>query len=289
MNKLLVVAASAVLASSASATPLFSDDFNDPAGVSQWTPFLTSDAGLDYSYDYSALGIPSANGSDTLGIRFKVNDTEGAAHTAFAMSNTSFSGSFAISFDMYLHVADFELLGTTEFATYGLNATGAGSLSGASWSDGLGFANSLEGGSAIDLRVYDEGSQLPDTDAGFIADPADGNVDSTDFHPYYTDYFGDTGLPTNTWSRVTISQTVVEGGRLIDWSIGGLPISQRLVTSGSDAGMFYIGGADIFSSIENSDDVAVLYDNVEVVPEPASMLALGAGLAALSARRRRNK
>ncbi|MFW5697091.1 MAG: hypothetical protein ACOCX1_00855, partial [Fimbriimonadaceae bacterium] len=151
MNKLLVVAAVSALATTSFAT-LFSDDFNDAAGVSQWTPHLTSDAGLDYSYDYSALGIPSANGSDTLGIRFRVNDTEGAANSAIAMSNASFSGSFAVSFDMYLHVADFTLEGTTEFAAYGLNATGAGSLQTSSWSDGLGFLNSLEGGSVVDLR-----------------------------------------------------------------------------------------------------------------------------------------
>lgn len=99
-------------ANSPSGAVLYSENF-DTDSSANWTLFFASNDGVpDYSatfaYDYSAQGIPPAphGTGDTLGLFLTANkDTTGTAAAINLYPNgQSFSGNYALRFDMFVSV-----------------------------------------------------------------------------------------------------------------------------------------------------------------------------------------
>lgn len=112
-------------------TVLFSEDFNSAGASANWALFYASTNSTDYdytaafAYDYSLQGIPAAPHStnDTLGLYIQVNKdgTPNAAAVNLYPLNESFSGDYALRFDLYMLVGTGA---TTEYALFGINHSG---------------------------------------------------------------------------------------------------------------------------------------------------------------------
>ena len=95
-------------------TPIFADNFNVDTSSNNWALMFWSsnnipDYTVDWAFDYSTLGIPPAPGSggqDTRGVRIAVNKLDGtlagAAAVNLYLTNQTFSGDYALRFDLYL-------------------------------------------------------------------------------------------------------------------------------------------------------------------------------------------
>lgn len=200
---LLVVAASA-LASNAVAVTVFSDNFDSPTNTA-WTTNVAPAANAaqqqaTFGYDYSAMGIPAAPGSDnTVGLRLRSNipgsaDAPVTTRPAGTVSGLSlsptgmdFGGRYALSFYAWANfngapnaqgLAD---NGASEGGTFNvMTAVGTsgtvpvvvgntGLASGASM-DGIGFATTSDGGITNDYRIYPKlGTIVPTGSTNYAA------------------------------------------------------------------------------------------------------------------------
>ena len=156
-------------------TVLFADNFNTDSSAN-WTLRYasTNSADNDYSamfaYDYSTYpvdAIPPAphSGTDTHGLFLQVNKvepTEAAAALNLYPKNKTFSGNFALRFDMYLIVPT---IATTEYALFGINHSGNQT----NW-----FRNSTAGFTGVDPTgwTFDGLFYGVETDAGALGDYA---------------------------------------------------------------------------------------------------------------------
>jgi len=296
----------------ASAADLFNEDFNADHTAS-WTvndPAL-SDTVTDFFYDYSAIGVPAApNGSGTRGLKMTCNNTNGV-FSGFSVSpnGQSFSGNYTVSFDIWQnYVGPLGLggSGSTQLSTYGIGTAGNVAFwPGAATKESIGFATTLDGGSASDFRAYSSAASTsyPSGNAVYLA--PGGAINNSG--AYYMSAFAsqsapaaqvvlfpgqtgstDAGETSFAWRRVVID---VAGG-VATWSIDGTPIAAI------DMSTVTLGGGNIFfghsdTNATSSTDVndyllnVTLIDNVVVTPEPASLTLLLGGLALLAGRRPR--
>lgn len=285
---------------------LFSDNF-DSGSAENWIILSAQTEGdpdfsAEFGYDYSQDGIPPAPSSasgTTRGVKLTVNKDDfpaGAAVNIFP-KNQSFSGNYALRFDMWLNYPGGPFgeggISTTEFALFGINHSGASVVwqappSDTNTTDGVWFAVTGEGGSSRDYRAYVGNPEGPAIElrgeaGGFLDRDGDGvaEVDVIDdpFDPSDSELeslfpaptFETPGAPGKRWVRVEVIQ---RSGEII-WAIEGHEIARRVNTSSYISGNIVLGLMDIFIEVaQPKEEAFVIYDNVTVVsvetgPAPA--------------------
>ncbi|QEG36908.1 hypothetical protein [Bythopirellula goksoeyrii] len=180
------VLAASVLSPATVVGQLFTDDLSTGTN---WTIYQDPDASAVFGFDYSTKGLPPApNGSDTIGLKFEVNNNAPAdANGIVAInSNATYTGQYTFRVDAWLNWAPSGGTigtGTTEFLGAGVGHDGPLALP-----LGGSFVYSSEGdAAATDYRLYKEGEQLQSESGQYAAGNVAGSRDSSD--PYYTNAF----------------------------------------------------------------------------------------------------
>ena len=312
-NLFLASMAALLACASVSSAAMFSENFDvDP--TANWTvndPGL-SDILVNFNYDYSAIGVPPAPGGvTTRGLKMTANNS-GGVFSGFSVSPTgkSFSGNYQVSFDMwqnYVGPLGPGGSGTTQLSTYGIGTSGTTSFwPGAAVKESVAFATTLDGGSASDFRAYSSAAPTSYASGNSVYLSTGSTINNSDaYYAVYTAqsapaaqlalYAGQTGMtdPGETsfkWRHVVID---VAGG-FANWSIDGLPLAKvDLSTVTLGGGNIFFGHADTNagSSTDPNDTLLniTLIDNVQVVPEPSSLLlSLVLAVGAVAVRRRQS-
>lgn len=278
---------------------LFSDDFDTDTSptwtVKDGSVSGTPDFSVQFNYDYSQKGIPAApstTAGTTRGVWMTVNkdDTGEQAAVSIFPTGQSFSGNYALRFDMWLgyNGPAYGGSGSTEFATFGINHSGDF----AQWSlapdsdGGLFFAVTGEGGAARDWRAY-LGSpggaplELQGVAGGFLDRDGNGAIEAEAVtaniatNPlrfmFPSPPFGTPEVPGKRWVQGEVRQ---QDGK-ITWVLNGYVIAQRDFDALSAAGNISLGNMDIFASIADPKaDNFVIFDNVQVVNLDSAGVAL---------------
>lgn len=292
---------------------VFVADFNTNQAAN-WTvndPGL-SDIIADFFYDYSAIGVPPApNGTGTTGLKMTANNS-GGVFSGFSVSPTgqNFTGEYRLSFDLWQNYAG-PLgpggSGTTQLSTFGVGTSGTVPVwPGTATKESIMFAATLDGGSSADYRAYSSAANTSYAAGHSVYSAPGGAINNSS--PYYAGFGGvsapagqlllfpnqtgstDPGEISFGWRRVVIE---VAGGNAT-WSVDGLPFAsvplQGLTLGG---GNIFLGHSDTnaSSSTDPNDFLlnVTLIDNVrvDIIPEPGSVLLLGAaGLLGVMRRRR---
>ncbi len=312
------------ISSASFGAPIYSENFDvDP--TASWTTnnngIGTNDA--NFFFDYSTVGIPSAPGSSggtTRGLRLRANigtaPASGIPGISASPTGLSIAGNQKLKFDWwtnYIGPLDVGAAGSTMLSTFGVQTSGTvANFAGSA--DSVFFAATGDGQSAADYRAY-----APEKPTGYIvsAAPPDSHAtyaagSTNSSNAFYAPLFpaGQAapagqlppafgGLQTLAtaagsagfrWHRVEIEK----GGNLYTWKINGTLIA---TVDGTAFGT-PVGGSNIlfgYSDTNSTNNANVnfpllqfsLIDNVEVVPEPASLaLCLMAGFGLLFGRRR---
>jgi hypothetical protein len=308
-SRSLFAAGVMALAAPAAFGALYEENFNVD-NTANWTindPGVT-DIEANFFYDYSAIGVPSASGGDTLGMKMTANNVDGV-FGGFSVSPTgeSFAGDYTVSFQMwqnYVGPIGVGGSGTTQLSMMGVGTAGNVAVVPGNPNNSLMFAATLDGGSSVDYRAYSSAAVAgyPDGDTVFAA-AGTGNRNGS--HAYYAGFGGDSApgdqvtlFPGQTgstdageiafaWRDVVIN---VSGG-IATWSIDGLLIATVDTSSiALDGSNILFGHHDTngSSSADPNDSLlnVTLIDNIVVTPEPASLALLALGGVALLRRRR---
>ena len=315
MNKTITFLLGALalgIGSSASAQVIvFSEDWDDGSGSTRWSapivaqedPGIAFDGNVDYAFDYSTIGAPSAPGSSggsTIGVAFGTNLTdqcptdpnctdsdegEGVGIVPLAgLADIPVGVDFTLKADAYLYW-DFQS-GSTEYATIGAFSGGTASplRFGLDNGDGLAWQVDSDGDSGTDILRY-EGPGIAETGLGGYETIPNGSIPGVETCDPGVDCPGTTPLgPQNKWVELAITNV----GGMVSFSMNGYVIDTYDNTGGTfSGGTLLIGGSDPFNSV-NSGNLQV-FDNVvlDVVPEPATgMLLLLGSIGVVAARRR---
>jgi hypothetical protein len=295
MRKLAAVLCVALMATTASATVIV-DDFevdssanytiiDDSNGTSgDGTP----DSSVTFAWDYIAAGIPLAprsNPGDVGGLRMTANDTAndaGAADHISAFHNTIIEGTTKrLLVDIYMNV-DVAGSGTTEFSKVGIGSDGTdfNSIFTPIAGDGHFLSMTGDGGSSSDYRHFVEGTPVNSGDSSYLNDLNTTNATGDTYQEIFPG--GDfPGSPGNRWTTLEI---FVAAGK-VRYSLDGVAIIMTDVLDAS--GKVSLSYADVFSSVASPFQAHyVVYDNLEVLPEPTSLALLALGGVAVLRRRR---
>ncbi|MBL8060877.1 MAG: PEP-CTERM sorting domain-containing protein [Chthonomonas sp.] len=318
MNRgLLLLATLCVVSPMASA---FFEDF-DTDTTSMWTVLKSGNNANNiatFNYDYSQLGIDSANGSGgtTRGLRLQTNIAGGVlSGLSVSPNGQSFTTDFVMTASVWLNYvgplgpggSGSTQLGVMGWGTAGTTAQWLGNS--LAQRDSVFFGTTLDGGSASDYRAYSNNAAgLTSYVAGSPVYAAPGGAINNSAS-YYTTAFapvsapsaqlslfpsqsgttdaGETAFKWRTWR-------VEKSGNNLSYSIDNLLIATVDLTTVTTAAAqnILIGMADTNGSSTTGDPHGLntmIVDNVrvQVVPEPGSMAALGLGVAALLRRRRK--
>ncbi len=251
---------------------LLADDFDAGTSAGRWTLFASStDYTANFDFDYSTLGIPPApnsTGGTTIGLHLTVNKNDATPATAAVSlfpTGRSFSGDYALAFDMWMNYAGTgNGVGTTEMMNAGVNTIDTQVIWPSNRGNGIFMAVTGDGDDSIDYRC-DVGSTLLDPSSGaYVAGTQSTARDNTD--AYYQSLFPSPpfetqGSPGKQWVRVEIAQ---DGGT-VTWKLNGTPVVS--VTGGAfSTGNIMLGYMDLFPSITvPPEENYIIYDNVTVV------------------------
>jgi hypothetical protein len=306
-------------AAGANAAPLFSENFEvDPSA--NWTANqgpATTDSAVDFFFDYSTVGVPSApnSGGTTRGLKMQANQSAGV----FGGVSVSPNGlnialnNYKVTFDWWANFngpAPTGGSGSTQLSTFGVGTSGAVPQWPGGVQDSIWFGGTTDGNSSSDWRAYS-----PTAGTSYLAASgvyAAGTGTSPDArnhsHPYYAGFGGvappaaqtllypqQTGLSLVGSAPFEWHEVVIEkSGGNVTWTVDGLliatvPAADDTVATGNN---IFFGHSDTnATSSTDPNDVNLLFtliDNVVVIPEPASAALLGfslLGLAGLARRR----
>lgn len=265
---------------------LFSDDF-DTDSSANWNVFWGADNGVpdytvNWAYDYGATpysygGLthlippsPHSTGS-TKGVKFTVNTSTGSdVGVNIYPKNKTFSGNFAVKFDMWINYPGGANgsggSGTTQYGIFGINHTGTRANWGAasaSATDGFWFGCDGDGGAVRDYRAYLGNlsgiqTELIGASSGLTASNHAASIYQTLFPapPNET-----VGTPGKNWVSVEIDQT----NNNVKVLMNGTVIAQRTNTSVFTNGTIMIGLMDVFPSLASPVvESYVIFDNITV-------------------------
>jgi hypothetical protein len=244
------------------------------------------DSSIAFAFDYIAAGYPLAPNStagDVGGLRMTANDTLGASNTLTAFHNTLFRGNYTLQVDVYMGVEGNS--GTTEFMTVGIAGDGVTPNSIFTPIAGAGHFISVtgEGGSASDFRHFTPSvTAVPSGDPSYLTPENTTNASGSLYQSIFPEPdFEFPGSPGNAWVTLTID--VAATG--VTYAFNGVPIIQTPVEEWE--GFVSLGIHEAFSSVADPfQSQFIIYDNLIVTPEPASLALLALGGAALLRRRR---
>lgn len=265
------------------ATAAFSDNFNTDSSAN-WilryasTNSSDNDYTAQFAYDYANLGIPAAphSSGDTLGLYLQVNKNDSEASAAalnLYPKDQSFSGDFAVRFDMYLIVPSSAV---TEYALFGINHSGnrtnwfrnSGEGVPSGWLfDGLFYGVETDAAALGDYALYTAPAAATNNPLSLQSRAA-----STLTGVFKVPPFGYAGAPSNksvtetpSWADVEISQI----GGVVTLKINSTVILTYTNTTAFTSGNLMLGACDAYDSVGTADG-AVIYDNVRVVRFAAS-------------------
>jgi hypothetical protein len=297
----MVVAVALSPSVSRSQAVLIDDNFETDTSASY--TIATSDAAngsVTFAFDYVAAGIPLAPRStpgDTNGLKIAVNTVSGAVNSQTAFNNT------AINEDKYTMLVDVFMAfqGATATTIYGQPGVGGnGTTFNAIFTpisgSGSFMAFTGDGGSASDYRWYlSSANGGPTTVAN--TDPSYLGHGSNNTGAFYTSMFPSppatfAGVPGNIWTTVRIDvdntagriqyyMTDTAGNPQLVFDNNPNPLTPTPFT-GLLQGLVSLGAHDAFASLSPAS-VFVVYDNLQVVPEPSAILMGVAGLGGVSA------
>ena len=259
-------------------TVLFSEDFNADHAADWSVLHAASDGITDYNIDfnfaYTSFGIPEAPHGGGNGLFMNVNKTAAgvaAALNLYPVSATTYSGNYALRFDMFLSVP-LPNVSATEYALAGINHSGnmtnwwrSGGVP-AGWTfDGLFAAIVTDAGGTPNYGLYSAPAVANNPTlatsqtsaavaAAFKANPygVAGTVASSNNPAGF--------FATPTWADVEISQS----GSLITLVINNTKIYTYSNATAAVSGKIMLGYEDAFDSISANQSYMVI-DNVRVV------------------------
>lgn len=280
------------------------------------------DGNVNYAFDYGAIGIPAApGGGGSTGIFMEVNLTDqggdqGETVVLLANGLTLPAGDFVLTMDAYFNVETANG-GTTEYGTFGVHAAAPNDPTNAGFADddapfrfgvsngnGLAWQADGDAGSTIDfLRYLDPGNANTGSQTPLFPydDLPVGSIPGVSTGP------GATG-PTNSWVTIGIERV----GLTYTFSMNGTVIDTFVDAGGAlSGGTILIGYSDPFNSVAatnflpgedptpfdpndgpfGGDNLVgsahfIVFDNIKLVPEPASALMVALAACGLAARRR---
>jgi hypothetical protein len=307
----LVIAAAAI--PFAAGAQLYSENF-DVDHTANWTVNQGPAAGnfADFFFDYSTYGIPTAPGSGgtTRGLRLEANVGTGVfSGLSVSPNGQSFTGDYQVRGQVWLNFvgpAPVGGSGSTQAGGMGIGTSGTVAQWAGGTQDSVWFAATTDGNSASDWRAYSSAAPTSYPDASTVYFAA-GTGNRNHSHAYYAG-FGGVTIPAAQTALFPLTQTgatlvgsagfawhefVVDvSGGFATWSVSGTPIARvELSTVALGGSNFHFNYFDTnATSTTNTDRLNfMVVDNVTVVPEPASMAALGLGALALIRRRRAKK
>jgi hypothetical protein len=262
---------------------LFLETFSFEDGLTNWLVYYAdtntvapaNDASILFAYDYSWLGIPAApkSDNDTYGLLLQVNKLDGvpgAAAVNVYPKNKTFSGDYALRFDMYLIVGT---VATTEHSLFGINHSGtktnwfrnsAGGVP-AGWTfDGLFYGVETDAAALGDYVLYSS----PTTAGNNPTPQTPGRNASTLTQVFKAPPFRYAGAPSNpgnsstpSWVDVEVSQV----GQLVTLKMNNIVIFSYTNATPYTSGNIMLGLVDAYDSIGTDAATAVVFDNVRVV------------------------
>ncbi len=245
----------------ADAVELFSDDMNS-TDASDWIVLNSSGDGVEdftaeFGFDYGFSIPPAPNSTDgsTRGLRLtanKNNSDRSASAVNVLPANVTFSGNYAVRFDMFISL-DTGAAGTTEHSIMGINHSGtAMNRHGAAGGDGLWFAVNGDGSNN---RIFASYTNPDPTEAPEVSAKVPEDLGFLFPAPPYIS----SNSPAGVWVDVEIRQV----GSTVTWSINQAVLFE-ISNNGVSKGTFMLGQNDQFSSVGSLDNF-VIYDNVRVV------------------------
>jgi hypothetical protein len=264
-------------------TVLFSDNFNTDSSANWTRTYGSANPGdgdylATFAYDYSGLAIPPAphSAADTLGLYMQVNKFDGtpaAAALNFYPNGQSFSGNYALRFDMYL--IENSGVATTEYALFGINHSGTktnwfrnstGGVPDPSF-DGLFYGVESDGAALGDYVLYSSPTTAGNNPTALTPGRNASTLTQVFKSPPWTPGAGGGGAPANlpfsatpSWADVEISQI----GNVVTLKINNTVIFGYTNTTSYTSGDVMLGYTDAYDSI-GSGEGGVVYDNVRVI------------------------
>ncbi len=261
-------------------TVLFSDDFSADTSANYIIRYGdTNTAATDYvaafQYDYSGLGLPPApnsTNSDTLGVYLTVNKNDQVASAAalnLYPAGQTFTGSYALRFDMYL--INGGGAAATEYAIFGINHSGtktnwfrntAGGVGAGATFDGLFVGVESDGAGLGDYALYSAPTTAGNNPTSLTSRAASTLTGIFKAPPYVVAGVAANSStnPTPTWAEVELSQV----GGFVTLKINQTIIFTRENTTPFASGNIMIGYNDAYDSTGPSG-AAVIFDNIRVV------------------------
>lgn len=294
---------------------LYSENFETDHTANWTTNNGTTDSLVDYHYDYSGIGVPAApGGGSTFGLKMTANNSGGVlSGVSVSPTGQNFTGSYRVSFNLWQNfVGPLPSggigAGTTQLSTFGIGTAGNVAFTPPSLKESVGFAVTLDGGSASDYRAYTSAAGTSYTSGNAVYSAPGGAINNT--NAYYnglglkTVPAAQTGLfasQTGTtadgvlafaWRAVTID--VDDVAKTAVWAVDGLKIAQvDLTTVTLGGGNIFFGHSDTNPGISASPNAPLLnvtlIDNIRVtsVPEPSALGLCLIGATLTLVRRRR--